>query len=315
MRMEEAGDLWCGRDWGWTKRYYVNVPSLWQESKDLDYVGNTSEIKCDFPFLFLTKYVPRNASGNDFYIDPSIIFSFVMELPYFKLIYPSDGLTDIPINPMFSGQAMGGYGGLLQTEWTYEHDLIPGFQQWAQTNYSLPNTIISWNGTEWGTPWIQHFDDYRVTYIWGVTVTDTIGNIYTATYTFTTEDIIIANFNFTIIDFDARRVQFNDTSFSTLGIDYYNWLFAHSSNSNKKNPIYTFGSSYNWSVTLTVENETSHRRSSITRYVDLTGATPHEHFLIDIDWSMFIPWMYIIVFIVMLWVTMQFFNRLWRKQK
>lgn len=286
------------RTYGWSAIGGINT--LWVDNAAHYFASVQDEIKTSYPYFAVGKYVWR-----DNYSEPVVTSTLLIELPYFFSPYPNDGATDIPIDPVFHGYALGGFGGVLKTDW-YLDDPPFGFV-FKQENISAPS-LISWASS-------GDCPDYKTTYTWRVVVSDSLGNTFTANYTFTTLDIMIADFNFTIIDFDSRKVQFNDTSFSTLGIDYYNWLFAHSSTSNKKNPMYTFGSSYNWSVTLTIENETSHRRSSITKYVDLTGATPHEHFLIDIDWGMFIPWMYIIVFIVMLWVTMQFFNRLWRKQR
>jgi hypothetical protein len=294
MSITEKWGSTHSRTYGWSSNM------LWIDS-DANYLfAAQDEMETSYPYFAIGKYVWR-----DNYTEPVVTSTLQIELPYFWEPYPDDGATDIPINPTMHGYSLGGFGGLLKTDW-YLYDPVFGYV-FKQTNLSIPH-YVSWSSS-------GDCDEYKTTYIWRVIVSDMLGNTFTGTYTFTTNDVIIANFTFTIIDYDLRRVQFNDTSFSTMGIDYYNWLFAHSSSSNKQNPLYTFGSAGNWSVTLTIENSTSHKRASVTKYVDLSQPASPEHFIIDLDWSMFVPWMYIIICIAMIWITMQFFNRLWRKRK
>jgi hypothetical protein len=295
------------RNYGWTSpAHFINPlivfgDELWTDN-DAWYLWIppvTDNIEFEYPYVAIGKYVWRAD-----YTEPVITGTTTIELPYFWIPYPTSASTNVPINPVCHGYSIGGFGGNLKTEW-YKSDVVFGWLL-QQTNVTSPG-YVSWQS--------NNFSVYHHSYTWKVIVTDSIGNTYTATYTFTTKDILIANFTYTIINNVTRQVQFYDTSYATIGIDYYNWLFAHSSSSNKQNPLYTFGSKGNWSVTLTIENMTTHRRASVTKYVDLTAPDQPETFIIDLDWSSFVPWMYIIICIAMIWITMQFFNRLWRKRK
>ena len=313
MTINETLDMGCSRDWGWTQKY-SNVSSLWQDSQDFDIIGHTSNIETDYAFIYLAKYIPKDWSGSGQYLDPPMIPSISLELPYFLVTYPTDGAHNIPINPTLIGKAMGGFGGLLKTDWQYQIVVggVPVGFNIAQTNYSMPNAFITWNGTNAGVPL---YTEYAHTYVWRANVSDVFGNTYLVQFTFTTEDMMIANFTWTIIDYNNRHVQFNDTSTSTLKIDYWNWIFAHGTQSNKQNPYHTFGTAGNWSVSLEIENKTTHRRASVTKYVNLTQPVVPITYLINLDWGMFVPWMYLIIAIVLIYVICAYILRLTKKDE
>lgn len=314
MTINETLDTGCSRDWGWTTKYNTSVPTLWQDSQDFDLIaGHTSDIECDYAYLFLCKYVP-NDWGNPFSGNPSITTpSVVFDLPYFEVIYPTDDSNYIPINPTFSGIPHGGFGSPVNVTWRFKQYIGGVFVGWVtgQTNTTMAGTTIRWNGTYYsGGSYIQAFTGYGTTYYWGTIISDSYNNTFYQNFTFRTEDMMIADFTFTIIDFNNRHVQFNDTSFSTLKIDYWNWLFDHSGTSHIQNPYWTFGRNGLLEVTLEIENESTHMRSRVTKYVNLTLPTPAISFVLNFDWGQFVPWIYLVIVIVLIYVVCAFILRL-----
>lgn len=314
MTINETLDTGCSRDWGWTTKYNTSVPTLWQDSQDFDLIaGHTSDIECDYAYLFLCKYVP-NDWGNPFSGNPSITTpSVVFDLPYFEVIYPTDDANYIPVNPTFSGIPHGGFGSPVNVTWRFKQYIGGVFVGWVtgQTNTTMAGTTIRWNGTySSGGSYIQAFTGYGTTYYWGTIISDSYNNTFYQNFTFRTEDMMIADFTFTIIDFNNRHVQFNDTSFSTLKIDYWNWLFDHSGTSHIQNPYWTFGRNGLLEVTLEIENESTHMRSRVTKYVNLTLPTPAISFVLNFDWGQFVPWIYLVIVIVLIYVVCAFILRL-----
>jgi hypothetical protein len=282
--------------WGWDDTFLPS--SLWQHVYDQwgDAEIYTSQLYCS-----IGKYIGR---------EPTVTTTLLVELPYFILYTPTNGETDVELNPVLTGMVINGMGNALTQWWYYDPSL--GWYNWlGQDNITNHSQVISLNTSLINDVYRQMINDglwgseYDTVYKWRITVTDGY-TTFMQNYEFTTRFAIIANFTYVI---NGQQVIFTDTSTGAID-NMTTWYWDYGDGTTEdgvRNPVHYFYASANFTVTLIIEQITYHWSSehneTLMMYVAPTVAP--ISILWQFDWGMFLPFVYILI-ILMLFLVLIF---------
>jgi surface protein len=277
------------QSWDWISPY------LWYNNEDTWHGPGASDglIKAYNTFLSIGKYIGR---------EPTVTTTLLVELPYFILISPLNGATNVPLSPTISGMVINGAGGILQTDWLFYEPAL-GWYTWMQTNFSTSG-ILTLNTSLVPDAYRTMLDgrlwsnQYLTLCKWRITVTDGYST-YVKEYEFTTVYAIYANFTYVI---NGKQVTFTDTSTGQL-TNMSNWLWDYGDGTIEdgiRNPVHYFYQNSDFTVTLTVEEMTNHYISTHTEtlLMYVTPTVPPISIIWSFDWSIFVPYVYILIILM-----------------
>lgn len=264
---------------------------LAQRSIDNVLFGDYSEIHLRIPFLGLTKWIGQEAHVTS--------TPLVFTLPHIVNVVPANGAIHVALTPVIGGELQGGFSGFpaLKTIEFYLYDnTFPGTWNLVDTRTGIGSGVTVLYAHTYAT-------DYSTLYQWKtITYDEAYPSIrIQQTFHFTTNFTLFADFTY-VVAANMHTVSFTDTSLGNVYIDHWYWDFGDGSTSEEQNPTHYYYSGYNQTVTLYIEHLATHETNHTSRQLNLYIA-PTPIVYSQFDWSIFVPFMYIIIIFVLILVV------------